>query len=115
MAPDCFRGDINLIKYFAGFCPPKKDGRQTDRTASIYDVHIILEFFEPILPSLSLKSILGGAATCSEGFVMFSKSSLCLLGQHGSCSIAHQPGELSEKINKTFGTSGHPPGMELTL
>ena len=31
LVPDCFRGDINLIKYFAGFCPPKDEGRQTGR------------------------------------------------------------------------------------
>ena len=32
--------------------------------------------------------ILGGAVTCSEGFVIcFFKISPCLLGQHGSCSI----------------------------
>ena len=42
-------------------------------------------------------SVLGGAATCSEGFgICFKKSSPCLLGQHGSCRIAQQPVELSE-------------------
>ena len=36
---------------------------------------------------------------------MFSESSPCLLWQHGSCSTAQQPGELSENILKNFGTS----------
>ena len=39
---------------------------------------------------------------------MFSKSSPCLLRQHGNCSTAKQPGELSKKVNETFGTSGRP-------
>ena len=33
---------------------------------------------------------------------MFSKSSPCLLGQHGSCSMAQQPIELSEKSSQNL-------------
>ena len=44
-------------------------------------------------------TVLGGAATCSEGFVLcFLKVLLACLGQHGSCSIAQQPGK-KEKQN----------------
>ena len=39
---------------------------------------------------------------------MFSESSLCLLGQHGSCSTAQQPGNSQKTFYKTFGTSGRP-------
>ena len=39
---------------------------------------------------------------------MFSESSSCLLGQHGSCSTAQQLGELSKTVYKTFETSGRP-------
>ena len=33
---------------------------------------------------------------------MFSESSPCLLGQHGSCSKAQQPGKLSEKSKQNL-------------
>ena len=39
---------------------------------------------------------------------MFSESSPCLLGQHGSCSKAQQPGNSQKTFYKTFGTSGRP-------
>ena len=39
---------------------------------------------------------------------IFSKSSTCLLGQHGSCSTAQWPGNSQKTVNKTFGTSGRP-------
>ena len=47
---------------------------------------------------------------------MFSESSPCLLGQHGSCSTAKQPGELSEK-KKTKPTEqvAAPPGSLLAF
>ena len=48
-------------------------------------------------PHRTYTILLGGAATCSEGFVIFfSRSSPPLLGQHGSCSIAQRPVELLE-------------------
>ena len=37
---------------------------------------------------------------------MFSKSSLCLLGQHGSCTTAQQ--NYQETVYKTLRTSGRP-------
>ena len=39
---------------------------------------------------------------------MFPESSPCLLGQHGSCSTAQQPGNSRKTFYKTFGTSGCP-------
>ena len=39
---------------------------------------------------------------------MFSESSPCLLGHHGSCSSAQQPGNSQKTVYKTFGTSGRP-------
>ena len=39
---------------------------------------------------------------------MFSESSPCLLGQHGSCSTAQQPGNSGKTFYKTFRTSGRP-------
>ena len=39
---------------------------------------------------------------------MFPVCSPCLLGQHGSCSTAQQPGNSQKTIYKTFGTSGRP-------
>ena len=51
----------------------------------------------PTLPSL----VLGGAATCSEGLVKcFLLSSPCLLGQHGSCSIANRSGTPRKQLTK---------------
>ena len=44
-------------------------------------------------------AILGGAATCSEGFLIFF---LKVLGQHGSCNTADLPGELSDKSNQNL-------------
>ena len=38
----------------------------------------------------------------------FSESSPCLLGQHGSCSTAQQPGNSPKIFYKTSGTSGRP-------
>ena len=65
-----------------------------------------IRFVRQVYP---LSHLLGEAATCSEGFVIcFLKSSPCLLGQRGSCRTGQQPGELSEKVNKTFETSGRP-------
>ena len=39
---------------------------------------------------------------------MFSESSPCLLGQHGSGSTTQQPGNSRKTVYKTFGTSGRP-------
>ena len=40
-----------------------------------------------------------------------SESSICLLGQHGSCSTAQQPGNSQKKIYETFRTSKWPPHL----
>ena len=39
---------------------------------------------------------------CERGFKMFSESSTCLLGQHGSCSTVQRPLELSKNISKNI-------------
>ena len=50
--------------------------------------------------------LLGGAATCSKGFVIcFLKIPLACLG---SMAAAVQPNSLGKTVYKTFGTSGRP-------
>ena len=47
---------------------------------------------------------------------MFSESSTFLLGQHGSCSAAQQPGELSKNILQNLsGQEAAPPGTTARL
>ena len=58
-------------------------------------------------PSREFYSIQSGAEPSGGNLFqrfcsIFSKSSSCLLGQHGSCSAAQQPGELSENILQNF-------------
>ena len=58
--------------------------------------------------------VLGGAATCSEGFVIrFRKVGLVCLD---SMAAAVQPNSLrnsQKKVNKTFGRSGRPTGYSV--
>ena len=66
--------------------PGQRPHRQRDQELD----EVLVEGFLQLGKHLSNSSllVLGGAATCSEGLVMFAKSSPCLLGQHGSCSTA---------------------------
>ena len=54
------------------------------------------------------QAVLGGPDTCSEGFVLCS-----LLGQHGSCSTAQQPGELSENSKQNLRNKWQPHPVNL--
>ena len=55
------------------------------------------------------KSVLGGAATCSEGFVTcFLKVPLACLGCMAAAVQPNSLGTLEKKIHKTFKTSGRP-------
>ena len=71
-------------------------GSASDRDQDIGHVHC------PRGATLTLfrySTVQSGAATCWKGFVIcFLKVSPCLLWQHGSCSTAQQPGELSENV-----------------
>ena len=54
-------------------------------------------------------AILGGAATCSEGFVVcFLKVPLACLGSMAAAVQPNSPGNSQKTVNKTFGTSGRP-------
>ena len=51
----------------------------------------------------------GGAATCSEGFVIcFLKVPLACLGSMAAAVQPNSLGNSQKKVNKTFGTSGRP-------
>ena len=54
-------------------------------------------------------NIPGGAATCSEGFVIcFLKVPLACLGSMAAAVQPNNLGNSQKKVNKTFGTSGRP-------
>ena len=61
------------------------------------------------------KYLLGGAATCSEGFVMcFLKIPLACMGSMAAAVLPNGLGNFQKFVYKTFGTSG-PPGIRLLL
>ena len=57
-----------------------------------------------------LDTVLGGAATCSEGFVKCFQRVPTLLGCTAATMLPKQAskGNLKKTYNKTFGTSGRP-------
>ena len=58
---------------------------------------------------LEANHVLGGAATCSEGFVIcFLKVPLACLGNMAAAVQPNSLGNSQKKVNKTFGTSGRP-------
>ena len=58
--------------------------------------------------------ILGGAATCSEGFVTcFLKVSLVSLGSMAAAVQPNSLGNSQKRVNKTFGTSDRPTRYSL--
>ena len=61
------------------------------------------------VPSSSILYTVWAGSLCKRFCNVLSGSSPCLLGQHGSCSTAQRPVELSEKTcYKTFSTSCRP-------
>ena len=53
--------------------------------------------------------VLGGAATCSEGFVYFFLRVTQAVGLYCSCHAAQaSKGNFKKACYETFGTSGHP-------
>ena len=57
----------------------------------------------------ALSEVLGGAATCSEGFVIcFLKVPLACLGSMAAAVQPNSLGNYQKTVYKTFGTSGRP-------
>ena len=64
--------------------------------------------------TVRVSDLLGGAATCSEGFVIcFPKVSLSCLGSMAAAVQPNGLGNSQKRVNKTLGRSGRPTGYSV--